>query len=162
MRILRGLKARFWKRTKLSSDVYYLDVNDFPLSNWDKCIAGDLRHVTKSGKNTKFDGVVWVSLYNQYLEIFGLDQTLSDYLDVKLLLIELRCLFVESGNRMLLNQIAIEEINLEQLDPSKHEGMTTDQCLVHLSKMQGYRINKSKITIIEFKNLMLEYVRVNK
>jgi hypothetical protein len=58
---------------------------------------------------------------------------------------------------MLLNQIAIEEINLNQKDPSKHLGMTIDQCIVHLSKWVGYHIRKTDITIVEFKSLMTEY-----
>jgi len=63
---------------------------------------------------------------------------------------------------MILNQIAIEETNLAQLDPSRHDGMTTDQCLVHLSKWLGFKLRKSEITIVEFKNYMIEYVRGNK
>lgn len=137
-------------------------IDEIPLDNWDKCQNGDIKHVTRDGKSTERDGEVWVMLYNQYLERFGISEQLEMYLDVKMHLTRLRCLWIQTGDDMILNQIAIEEINLSNLDPTKTEGMSTDQCLVHLSKWLGYHVKKKEITIVEFKNLMNEYERSNK
>jgi hypothetical protein len=133
-----------------------------PLYNWDECQKGDVKHVTRDGKSTDMDGVVWVSLYNQSLERFGITEHMEAYLGVKVLLTQLRCMWVQTGDDMILNQIAIEEINLKNLDPTKTAGMTTDQCLVHLSKWLGYHVRKRELTYVEFRNLMTEYERSNK
>lgn len=132
-----------------------------PLYNWDECQKGNIKHVTKDGKSTERDGEVWVMLYDQFLDRFGIDERLELYLNLKVQLTKLRCLWIQTGDDMILNQIAIEEINLKNLDPTKTEGMTTDQCLVHLSKWLGYHVKKKDITIVEFKNLMNEYGRAN-
>lgn len=137
-------------------------IDELPLDNWDKCQGGDIKHVTRNGKATERDGEVWVMLYDQYLERFGISDELESYLNIKVQLTKLRCLWIETGDDMILNQIAIEEINLKNLDPTKTEGMTTDQCLVHLSKWLGYHVKKKDITIVEFRNLMNEYGRANK
>jgi len=140
-----------------------LEIDDFPLFNWEKCEGGELRYVNKDSKSRKSDFIAWNLLFNQYLERFGLGELMSEYLDVKAFLTELRLLYIETGNRMLLNQIKIEEARLKKLDPSAHEGMTIDQSLVYLSRwMGGGMLNKRKITIVEFKNLMNEYARSNK
>jgi hypothetical protein len=153
---------RLRKDTSLSSERYYLEIDDFMLDRWEKCQKGDLRFVTKNGKSTELDSVVWVRLYNQYLERFGLGDEMEEYLNLQIHLIRLRSMWIQTKDDMLLNQIAIEEINLNQKDPSKHLGMTIDQCIVHLSKWVGYHIRKTDITIVEFKNLMTEYGRANK
>jgi len=162
MKILRYLKQRFGRRTSTPQERYFSDVNDFSLDRWEKCQKGNIRFVNYDNESTKKDGERWVSLFNQYLEIFGIDPGLSEFLDVKIFISKLRYQYIISGDKSLLNQIEIEKVNLQNLDPSKHEGMTTDQCIVHLSKWLGYHVRKKDITIVEFKNLMNEYVRGNK
>ena len=146
----------------ITPEKFYLSLDELPLYNWDKCTEGELKYVTRDGKSTEHDGVVWVQLYNEYLNKFDISLDFDEYLKACILLTELRCAFIESGDDSILNQIAIEELTLARLDPSKHEGMSTGECLVHLSKWLGYHLKAKEITIVEFKNLMLEYVRVNK
>lgn len=153
---------RLRRDTSLSSERYYLEIDEFSLDRWEKCQKGDLRFVNKNSKSTELDSVVWVRLYNQYLERFGLGEEMEDYLNIQIQLVKLRSAWIQTKDDMLLNQIRIEEINLDQKDPTKHEGMTIDQCIVHLSKWVGYHIRKADITIVEFKNLMIEYGRANK
>jgi hypothetical protein len=62
----------------------------------------------------------------------------------------------------LLNNIEIAQIELEQLDPSKHDGMTIQQVLIYLSKWLGYRIDTKLVTIVEFKEMQEQYVRSSK
>lgn len=133
----------------------------FPLDRWEKCQGGDLRFINEDAKPTEHDAERWVMMYNKYLKKFGIDDQLEKYLQVKEHLIRLRCAYIENPDDMLLNQIEIEQINLKALDPSKFEGMTIDQCLVHLSKWLGYHVKKSAISIIEFRNLLDEYGRAN-
>lgn len=149
------------KRTEITPEKFYLTIDDLPLYNWTKCTDGDYRYVTRDGKSTKFDALVWVRLYNEYLERFDISDSFAEYLKTCIFLTELRCAFIESGDDSLLNQIAIEEVRLSKQDPSLHEGMSVEECLAQLSRWQGYHIKIKEITIVEFKTLMLDYVRVN-
>lgn len=121
-----------------------------------------MHYVNKDAKPRKGDASKWVELYNQYLARFGFGEDLERYIETKVHLTQLRLAFVETGDAMLLNQIAIEEINLKEQDPSNHEGMTIDQCLYHLRKQMGQWIDKKRITIVDFKISLTEYVRSNK
>ena len=83
---------------------------------------------------------------------------MEEYLDVKIYVTELMALYIISRDRMIMNQIEIEQQKLISLDPSKHEGLTIDQCLVHLSKwMGGKPISKRDISIVEFKTMLEEW-----
>lgn len=121
-----------------------------------------MQYVNRDSEARANDAALWVTLYNQYLERFGWGEDLDEYIETKTHLVQLRLAFVETGDAMLLNQIAIEEINLINQDPTRHEGMSIDQCLYHLRKHMGQWLDKKKITIVDFKISLNEYVRSNK
>lgn len=158
MRIWVNLSNWLKRNTSNKQGRFYSELDLFPLDRWEKCQSGDLRYINEDAKPTEQDAERWVMMYNRYLEKFGIDDQLEKYLQVKEHLIRLRCAYIENPDDMLLNQIEIEQINLKALDPSKYEGMTIDECLVYLAKMQGVAvIRKRDLTIIEFKNLMSVY-----
>lgn len=162
MKTLKNLKRKFWNTTKKNSNESYSSIDEFPLFNWEKCQEGHLRYVNVDGVARSQDASIWVNLYNQYLARFGFGEDLEKYLETKVHLTQLRLTYVQTGDAMLLNQIAIEEINLKNQDPTNHEGMTIDQCLYHLRKQMGQWLDKKKITIVDFKISLTEYVRSNK
>lgn len=162
MKIWKNLKQKFSKNTKRNYNESYLEIDEFPLDRWEKCQKNEFRYVNFDKVARENDAQKWIDLYNQYLEIFGLGEDMENYLNAKIHLARLRLQYLETGDGMILNYIAIEEGNVSNLDPSKFVGMTIDQCLVHLSKWMGQMIQKKAITIVEFKNLMNEYVRSGK
>ena len=117
--------------------------------------------MNKDGKGREGDLDKFIALQNEYLERFGMSSNMKKFLEIKVYLTELRAQYILTKNKMLLNQIEIEEINLNNADPSSEEGMTTGQMLVHLRKWTGIWIDKKKITIVEFRELTDEYVRSN-
>jgi hypothetical protein len=132
-----------------------------PLYNWEKCTQGFINYVSKDLKSSRLDVLIWEKLYNQYLDRFGLGNEFERYLNSKLNLAKMRFEYVKSGDRNLITPISIAEIEVKDLDPHKHEGMTIDQCLVYLNKW-GLNLNKRTSTIVEFKNAMNEYGKANK
>jgi hypothetical protein len=167
MKIWRSLKQKFGLPTLIRLKRSYTDIEEFPLYNWDKCQQGDFRFVNRPrfiyDHMTKKDRKKWNMLFNQYLTMFGLDEMLEKFLEIQEYLAELRFQYIETNNRMLLNQIKIEEANLLMHDPSRINGMTIDECLVHLSKWKGGELlDKKKITIVQFKTLMNTYAGSNK
>ena len=85
-----------------------------------------------------------------------------DFLKIKILLTKLRLMYIETGDRMLLNQIEIETANLKKADPTNIKGMTIDESLAWLRTQMPSWIDKKIITIVEFRDLLDEYGRRNK
>ena len=162
MKILSNFKRLLKNRTSNNLEKYYSTIDDFPLYNWEKCQIGEFRYVCKDAKSTKFDQVIWLKLYNEYLERFGIGEGLEQFLKLKLHVIKLRLQFIQTNDLFLLNQIKVAEAQMSSADPSKLHGMTTQQCLVHLSKWMGAMVKAKDITIVEFKEMFEEYVRSNK
>lgn len=126
-----------------------------------KCQEGKLEYINKTFETLPENESKWIELYNQYLEKFGLGSEFEKYIDIKKELIELKLEFVKTGDVSLLNQIEIESSRLKLHDPNNANGMDINQCLIHLRKWVGSWIETKKITIVEFKYLLQEYVTSN-
>lgn len=162
MKTLQNFASLFAIRTSKKSNQSYSTIDDFPLYNWEKCQSGDMRYVNRDAKSTKFDEIIWLKLYNEYLERFGIGEGLEYFLKLKIHLVKLRLQFIQTNDLFLLNQIKVAEAQMISADPSKLQGMTTQQCLVHLSKWMGTIVRAKEITIVEFKEMFEEYARSNK
>lgn len=104
------------------------------------------------------DFYAYERLFNSHITLFGQQDHQKQYLECQDRLIEFKAQRIITGNVFLENYIAIEEQKL--LDLAKIKGMTTGELLVHLAKFQGVGIiHKKDITVVEFENLMTEYVR---
>jgi len=132
------------------------------LWNWDECLKGEIRWINKDGVSTDKDFERFEDINDQYIQRYDLRDETITYLKIKMALIQLRLMYIETGDRMLLNQIEIETENLKTADPSNIEGMTIDQCLAWLRTQMPSWINKKLITVVEFRDLMDEYGRRNK
>ena len=162
MKILQNFATLFVTRTSKKSNQSYSTIDDFPLYNWEKCQSGDMRYVNRDAKSTKYDEIIWLKLYNEYLERFGIGEGLEYFLKLKIHLVKLRLQFIQTNDLFLLNQIKVAEAQMISADPSKLQGMTTQQCLVHLSKWMGTIVRAKEITIVEFKEMFEEYARSSK
>lgn len=162
MKTLQNFATLFVIRTLKKSNQSYSTIDDFPLYNWEKCQNGDMRYVNRDAKSTKFDEIIWLKLYNEYLERFGIGEGLEYFLKLKIHLVKLRLQFIQTNDLFLLNQIKVAEAQMISADPSKLQGMTTQQCLVHLSKWMGAIVKAKDITIVEFKEMFEEYARSSK
>ena len=118
-----------------------------PLENWILCNDGDARFARKkvnttdkeTDKETIKDGENWTRIYDSYIKKYGLSKLYLKMLEAmrKKALLELD--YVETWEQFKLTEIQIE------------------QSLVHLSKWVGYYLDKKKITVIDYFNLMAEY-----
>lgn len=133
-----------------------------PLYNWDECQKGNVRWVNFDSKPTDKDFERFELLQDQYIKRYDLKDEMITYLKTKMILTTLRLMYIETGDRMLLNQIEIETENLKKTDPSNIEGMTIDESLAWLRTQVPSWIDKKVITIVEFRDLLNEYGRRNK
>jgi hypothetical protein len=173
----------------ITSNGYYLELDDLSLYRWDKAKVGHMQFLRRDLIESKMpwlviqlikpfkwlwnafnhvlrlrkgivDAYVFERLFNGHIQRFGQPDTQKDYLACKMRLTKLRYQRIITGNRFLENQIAIEQINLQNLDPANKQGMDTDECLSVLAKFQGVAvIHKKDITVVEFENLMKSYGR---
>lgn len=143
---------------------HYSEVFDIPLFNWEKCLEGQFHFMRLERSKTQdtSDIKAFYKLYDKYLDRYDLSSEHKRYVEAQKHLIELRLQYVETGNEFLLNYIAIAEIDVANLEPTKEGGMTIGQTITLLSKWMGQWIDKKKITLEEYKDLIQEYERSNK
>lgn len=87
---------------------------------------------------------------------------MEQYLKIKQNLVKIRTQFVLSGDKMLLNQIAIEEQNLSDLDPAKVKGLSIDETIAAIHLRTGARLDKRTITVPEYKAALLQFENMTK
>lgn len=102
-------------------------------------------------------------MYDLYLEKFGIGKEFTRYLEKKQELIDLRNAFVQSGDAFILNEIRMIEAELTKKDREFSESKNTiESSLVTLSKWLKMPLRIKDLTILEYKNYMLDYERANK
>jgi len=107
----------------------------------------------------RIDFLVFERLHDNHIERFDQSREQKKFLELKKHLINLRLERIRTGNVFINNYIRIALIDLDKADPSKLKGLTIDQVLSRLAKYQGVAIIKKKeITVVEFENLVKEYV----
>ena len=147
-----------------TSEKYYSDLDEITLFNWERLLRGELEYIChkKPKQITEAMGLAFENLYNKYLLQYGTHAEFLEYVAVKRNLIELRLVFVQTGDKFILNQIEIEERNLEKMMNDQEGGMTIAESLVILGKFFGRWIDKRDITVEGFESLKKEYGRANK
>jgi hypothetical protein len=96
----------------------------------------------------------WSSIYDEYLEEFGLSKEYKDILKAKRKIANLQADYIIKGDRILLNFINIEKNALESMYESTKKGSSFRDSLVHLEKMQGIKINTKEITVADYYNYL--------
>lgn len=147
---------------------YYLKVDDCPLKAWRKANEGDLKWLrSEKGKGTKEqDKKAWEELQDDFLRQIGLSKDYAEYLDLlrERAILQLEYLKSERKrdgitirNRALLNKIKILDVQINEHRTGTGKGLTMHQVLMRLSKMQGYHIKETEISVLEYHNLLKEY-----
>lgn len=152
------------------SEKYYTELDEISLFNWQRCIEGKHHFMLKNppsderkDSEKQRDYIAFCNIYNKYLEKYGLGDKMVQYLEAQNRVIQCRLNYAESGNPSWVTDEAIHYRDMQRLDPSKHEGMSIGQLMIHLNKwMGGQWISTKSITVEEFHNLIEEYEQSNK
>jgi len=126
-------------------------IEDMPIYNWVKIMeTGDLKWMFIKNKGRVSERVYnqWVNLQQEYLEEFGLDERAKQTLRHKKRLIELNTDFVITGDRHLLNLIAMTELDLKNED--EKEAVNFYQMLDYVEKYKGFAIDPKKTSVIKW------------
>ena len=137
------------KRTSFLSKVWR-NIEDMPIYNWVKILeTGDLRWLfINKGRVTEKANEHWLTLQQEYIDEFGLDEGYKQQLRLMEKLKNLNLDFVLTRDRSLLNSIRITEIDLD-MDGSK-EAISFYQILDHVEKYKGFQIDPKKTSVIKW------------
>lgn len=142
---------------------YYKSIDDLPLENWIKCNDGDITYVRKKNEEgtEEEDEYVWETIYDSYINEFGLGKVYKKMLDSMRKRAELELDYVITGDKFKQTLINMEINRLEQLMANAGVGMSIPETLIHLSRWMGSFINTKSITTREYFTLLKEYGKAN-
>ena len=137
----------------------YKSIDDLPQWNWVQIHKTDnLAYLKKLDSYRKIEKEVtnelqdlWQTIYDEYLEEFGLSKEYIEHLNKKKEIARLKKEYILTGDRNILNLIDIEEAEL--IDSyTKTESQEFESVVVGIEKMQGIRIDPKKITVYQYNN----------
>jgi hypothetical protein len=139
----------------------YSSIDDLPQWNWVQIHkTGNLAYLKKLNSYRKVEKdnstvleQVWLSIYDEYLEEFGLSKEYKEILERKKGIARLKNEFIMTNNRSLLNFIKIEELELEA-SFDKSEVMGFESVVVSLEKIQKIKLNVKDITVYDYNNYL--------
>ena len=151
-----------YKKSGLSSQLNtFKSIDDLPQWNWVQIHKTDnLAYLKKLDSYRKIENEtskelneIWTTIYDEYLEEFGLSTEYLEHLNKKKELSMLKNEFILTGDRNLLNLIDIEEAEL--LDSyTKSEATTFESVVIALEKIQKVPIDVKKITVYQYNNYL--------
>tara|TARA_R110000764_G_scaffold36200_2_gene80885 strand:+ start:11932 stop:12411 length:480 start_codon:yes stop_codon:yes gene_type:complete len=146
-----------------TQDEYYKSISDLPLYNWIKCNSGktEFTRIGKNGNKQK-DNKNWVLLYDEYLEIFGLNKKYKKYLLIKQKKALLQSEFIINKDPFKKTEIEIQNAKLKTLEGYFGDGQKIEVVLMWLGKFLGYKLNTKETNVNEYFTILEEYGKANK
>jgi len=139
----------------------YSSIDDLPQWNWSMIHkSGNLAYIKKlknyrniAEDNSETLQSIWIEIYNEYIEEFGLSKEYKDLLERKKEIARMKNEFIRTDNSSLLNFIKIEELELEATF-DKSEAMSFESVVIGIEKIQKIRLPIKEITVYEFNNYL--------
>ena len=140
----------------------YDSIYNLPQWNWNKVMStGNFQYlkVAESYKNIESDNRYyltkqWNEIFDEYLEEFGRSEKFLEILSKKKSIASLKNRFIQTGDRILLNFIRIEESELESL-LNDEEGIDFGKMITIFEEKFKREIGVRDITVYQYHN----YVR---
>lgn len=135
------------KKTSYLSKLW-IDIEEMPIYNWIKILeTSELKwlFILGKGRVVKRTSEHWLTLQQQYIDEFGLDETYKQRLRLMEQLKNLNIDFVITRDRFLLNLIKICEVDIKILSIGK--AIKFYEMIDHVEKYKGFRIDPKKISV---------------
>lgn len=151
-----GIKSASNKPSKV-----YSSIDDLPQWNWVQIHkTGNLAYIKKLDSYRKLEKdnsltleSIWLDIYDEYLEEFGISKSYKEILERKKNIAKLKNQFILTSDRSILNFIKIEELELEAtFDKTEVQGF--ESVVVGIEKIQRIKINPKTITVYEYNNYL--------
>ena len=140
-------------------NLYYDDIEDFPLYNWRKIQEQNLfkfvRKDVDSG-TVKNDKKFWVKIQDSFLKEFGLTKEYERILELQIEIAELECDLVINDTPFLQNKI--RHLNQELEDLRNRGGESDmDETIHYIESWRKIEINERTTTVRKFFKLLRTY-----
>ncbi len=126
-------------------------IEEMPIYNWIKILeTADLKWIFIQGKGrvTERLGAHWLTLQQQYIDEFDLDDNYKQQLRLMHKLTVLNCDLLITKDRSLLNEIKMLEIDLAS--NNKKKAVKFYEMLDHVEKYKGYSIDPKTTSVMKY------------
>ncbi len=122
-------------------------------------MEGEMKYILKEGKCEDESKLInaFELLYSDYLKRIGIGEKYKTLVETEKRLILIRCEFVETKNRKLLNKIDQLEAKIDNMKKSNGETTRPEIIIMYLSKFLGFKIDIKKDTTLEYFYWINEY-----
>ena len=148
-----------------------------PVWNWNKIHeTGELKYLIKPSfiqslvrqhpnykvmpdKNNEETAALWIDLYQQYIDEFGVNDNYKRYMQKKQQLNAKINEYIQSGDKFKLNKINILEIDIKGMVDEK-EPQKFGEVVAGVEKFFGFQIDPKVLTVEKYYNY-LKYIESN-
>jgi hypothetical protein len=149
------------KSERLSQHELFSSIDDLPQWNWNQIHkTGNYAFLRKqtSYRNIKKEHTeslerLWFEIYNEFIEEFGLSKRYLELLEAKKTIANLKNQYIQTGDRSILNEIEIEEIDFNNEFEKKDE-VRFESVVMALEKRQSFSIDPKTITVYKYNNYL--------
>jgi len=134
----------------------YLSIDELPIKIWfDIHKDGDYTKLLKvsielNDKTILAISNVWMNLYNEYIDIFGLSDEFMADLRAEIKVANMRADLIITGDRYLKTLIRIEEEKKRISDLDIKPPNELETILAKMSKYYGFKLSSRELTVAEY------------
>ena len=155
------MKFRLFSKKKLLKHwVLYKGIEDLPIWNWSQIHeTGNLKLLVKEGEfdNEGVLGELWMSIYQEYLDEFGIHDDFKTYISKQKELGIKVAELIETGDKFKKVEIEIIKRDLEMLSSEK-EKQRFEEVVWGLRKFSNVNFDPKVVTVKEYYSL-IEYMK---
>ena len=149
------------KSDHLSRRKLYSSIDDLPQWNWNQVhLTGNYSYLKKltTYRNIDLDNSeqlkdLWNTIYNEFLDEFGLSDMYLSMQQARINIALLKVEFIKTGDRSLLNDIEIEELDFKN-EFKEQESIRLETLVIEIEKRQSFPIDPKTITVYKYNNYL--------
>jgi len=144
----------------MNNKIYYTSITDLPIWNW--------WQITKTGnlvylfRKVSYDKEVynlvslWTDLHNQFLDKYGLSDSMKSVLKLKKKWIEKQANYIETGDRFNLTEIDMINAELNENMTNK-SSMSNEESIIYLEEKLGRELNPKNLSVSKYNDYINYY-----
>ena len=135
---------------------FYDSIHNLPIRAWfDIHKTGEFRLLLKEDCYTNEEKInklfqTWESIYNEYIDIFGLSEEFLEDLNQQVELANYKADFVITGNKYLKTMIKIHEDKFNSEKKAESKEIELEILLARMSKYYGFKLESKELTVVQY------------
>lgn len=134
----------------------FRSIDDLPIKKWFAVQkTGDVSFILK--EQEEIDTAqqvelwsVWETMFNEYMERFGLSEEYKEDLQNKIDLANLKADFIISGDRYFRTMIKVQEEIIKANEDDSGKEFELEILLAKMSKFYGFKLTSRELTVAEY------------